>query len=80
MGRSKPDSHRPGSRPRTSGRLAGRFCGGAGTEITREDKEMTLVDTILTGLVMLLGTEGEHYLILERDLDEWKIVGYLRRN
>lgn len=41
---------------------------------------MNLVDTILTGLVMLLGTEGEHYLILERDLDEWRRVGYLRRN
>lgn len=41
---------------------------------------MTLVDTILTGLVMLLGEEGKDYLILERDLDEWKLVGYLRRN
>jgi len=41
---------------------------------------MTLIDTILTGLVMLLGTEGVHYLMLKRDLDEWKRVGYLRRN
>ena len=41
---------------------------------------MNLVDTVLTGLVMLLGTEGEHYVILSRDLDEWKIVGCLRRN
>jgi len=41
---------------------------------------MTLTDTILTALCMLLGTEGGHYVIFERDLDEWKIVGYLRRN
>jgi len=41
---------------------------------------MNLVDTILTGVVMLLGIEGVHYVILERDLDKWKIVGYLRRN
>ena len=48
--------------------------------ITGEDKEMTLTDTILLGLVMLLGEEGKHYVIFERDIDEWKIVGYLRRN
>jgi len=48
--------------------------------ITKEDKEMTIVDTVLTALVMLLGTEDEDYLILERDLDEWRIVGWLRRN
>ena len=41
---------------------------------------MNLIDTYFTGLVMLLGTEGVHYLILERDLDEWRRVGYLRRN
>ena len=41
---------------------------------------MNLVDTILTGLVMLLGTEGVHYLMLERDLDEWKKMCWLRRN
>jgi hypothetical protein len=41
---------------------------------------MTITDTILTGIVMLLGTEGKDYLIFERDLDEWKLVGYLRRN
>jgi len=41
---------------------------------------MTLIDTILTAVVMLLGIEGKHYLIFERDLDEWKIVGWLRRN
>jgi len=38
---------------------------------------MTLTDTILLGL---LGEEGKHYVIFERDIDEWKIVGYLRRN
>ena len=43
-------------------------------------KKMTLTDTILTGMVMLLGTEGVHYVIFERDLDEWKSVGWLRRN
>ena len=41
---------------------------------------MTIVDTILTGLVMLKGTEGVHYVIFERDLDEWKVVGDQRRN
>jgi len=41
---------------------------------------MTNTEIVLTAIVMLLGTEGEHYLIFERDLDEWKIVGYLRRN
>ena len=41
---------------------------------------MTLVDTILTGIVMLLGTKGVHYVYFERNMDEWMIVGYLRRN
>jgi len=41
---------------------------------------MNFVDTVLTCIVMLLGTEGEHYVMLDRDLDEWKIVGHLRRN
>ena len=41
---------------------------------------MTLTDTILTALVMLRGTEGVHYVIFERDLDEWKVVGDQRRN
>ena len=41
---------------------------------------MTLVDTILIALVMLRGTEGVHYVIFERDLDEWKVVGDQRRN
>ena len=41
---------------------------------------MTLTDTILLGLVMLLGEEGKHYVIFERDIDEWSLVGYLRRN
>jgi len=41
---------------------------------------MTIVDTVLTALVMLLGTEDEDYLIFEKDLDEWRIVGWLRRN
>lgn len=41
---------------------------------------MTLIDTILTALVMLKGTEDIDYVILERDLDEWKIVGDLRKN
>ena len=31
---------------------------------------MNLVDTILTGVVMLLGIEGVHYVILERDLEK----------
>lgn len=41
---------------------------------------MNLVDTILIGFVMLLGTEDVDYLVLDRDLDEWAIVGYLHRN
>jgi len=41
---------------------------------------MTLFDTILTGIVMLLGKEDEDYLIFERDIDEWSLVSYLRRN
>jgi hypothetical protein len=41
---------------------------------------MNVVDTVLTAIVMLLGTEGKDYLIFERELDEWKLVGYLRRN
>jgi len=41
---------------------------------------MTIVELILTAIVMLLGTENEDYLIFERDIDEWKMVGYLRRN
>jgi len=48
--------------------------------ITGEAKEMTIVDTILIALVMLKGTEGVDYVMLERDLDEWEIVGWLRRN
>jgi len=41
---------------------------------------MTLTETIFTAVVMLLGTEDKDYLIFERELDEWKLVGYLRRN
>ena len=41
---------------------------------------MNLDDTILIALVMLKGTEDIDYVILERDLDEWKIVGDLRKN
>jgi len=41
---------------------------------------MTLVDTILIALVMLRGTEDVDYVIFERDLDEWKVVGDQRRN
>ena len=41
---------------------------------------MTGTETTLTCLVMLLGTEGVHYVVFERDLDEWKIVGWLNRN
>jgi len=41
---------------------------------------MTLIDTILIALVMLKGIEGIDYVIFERDLDEWKNVGWLRRN
>ena len=48
--------------------------------ITRVAQEMTIADTILLGLVMLLGEEGKHYIVLERELEEWMIVGYLRRN
>lgn len=44
------------------------------------NEEMTIVDTILTGLVMLRGTEGVDYLIFERELDEWKRMGWLWRN
>lgn len=41
---------------------------------------MTIIDTVLIALVMLLGTEDVDYLILEKDLDEWKMVSRLRRN
>jgi len=44
------------------------------------NKAMNIVDTVLTAVVMLLGTEDVDYLIFERDLDEWKEVGWLRRN
>lgn len=44
------------------------------------NEEMTIVETVLIALVMLKGTEDIDYVILERDLDEWKIVGDLRRN
>jgi len=33
-----------------------------------------------TLLVSLLGKEDKDYIVFERDLDEWKIVGWLRRN
>lgn len=41
---------------------------------------MTAVDTILTALVMLLGTEDIDYLIFERDMEEWQEVSWLHRN
>ena len=41
---------------------------------------MTLIDTILTGLIVLLGTEGIDYLIFERVTEEWEVVFWLRRN
>jgi len=45
-----------------------------------QSNRMKLVDMIFSGMVVLLGTEGKHYLIDGRDLDEWKTVGWLRRN
>ena len=44
------------------------------------NEEMTLIETILIAVVMLLGTEGVDYLIFERELDEWKRMGWLWRN
>jgi len=41
---------------------------------------MTVIDIILTGLVMLLGTEDIDYLIFERDIEEWELVSWLHRN
>ena len=41
---------------------------------------MTLIDTILTGLIVLLGTEDIDYLIFERDTEEWEVVSWLHRN
>jgi len=41
---------------------------------------MTIIDTILTGLIVLLGTEDEDYLIFERDIDEWSILAWIHRN
>jgi len=41
---------------------------------------MNTTDTILTAIVMLLGTEDEDYLIFERDSEEWKVVSWLHRN
>ena len=41
---------------------------------------MNIVDTVLTALVMLRGIEGEDYIIEDKNLDEWRVVGYLRRN
>ena len=41
---------------------------------------MTLIDTILTGLIVLLGTEDIDYLIFERDPEEWEVVSWLHRN
>jgi hypothetical protein len=41
---------------------------------------MTLIDTILTAAVMLLGTEGEDYLSFERDAEEWQLVSWVHKN
>ena len=41
---------------------------------------MGVVETILTALVTLLGTEDVDYLIFERDLEEWQLVSWLHRN
>ena len=40
-------------------------------------KEMALNE--LTTLVMLLGTEGEDYLMFERDSEEWQLVSWVHR-
>jgi len=41
---------------------------------------MGVVETILTALVTLLGTEDVDYLIFERDLEEWQLVSWIHRN
>lgn len=41
---------------------------------------MTLLDTILIGLSMLLGTEDIDYFIFKRDPEEWERVSWLHRN
>ena len=43
-------------------------------------KPLSIADTILIALVMLLGAEGVNYFILEKDLDEWKEVAWVHRN
>lgn len=43
-------------------------------------KPLSVIDTIFIALVMLRGTEDVDYLIFEKDLDVWKVVGWLRRN
>ena len=45
-----------------------------------KDKTMTITETILTAVVMLLGTEDVDYVILERELNEWKRISEIRRN
>lgn len=41
---------------------------------------LSVIDTVLTALIMLLGTEDVDYLIFERDMDEWQAVSWLHRN
>jgi len=41
---------------------------------------MTSFDTIFIALIMLLGIEGKHYLIFERDIDEWSVLARMHRN
>ena len=42
--------------------------------------KMNLVNYVFVALTMLIGTEGVEYILLERDIDEWQIVSWLRRN
>jgi len=40
----------------------------------------SVISTILIALIMLLGTEGDDYLIFERAVEEWQVVDWLHRN
>jgi len=41
---------------------------------------MKLTDLIFTTLILLLGEEGTDYIYHSRDIEEWRLIGWIHRN
>ncbi len=46
----------------------------------QQELKIPLADLVTMALALLLGEEGQDYLTLWRDMEEWELMGWIRRN